>query len=157
MALVSAGVSPDEGLEIADRARAWIGTPYQHQASLQGCGTDCLGLLRGVWRETYGTEPEEAPPYPEHFGELGGTELFEEALTRNLIRIPTGSEQIGDVVLFRLRARAIARHVGFLAKHPGGFCSIVHAFSAHGVVESPLTSAWRSKTVRFFRFPSRRH
>ncbi len=31
-------------------ARDWIGTPYVHQASAQGAGCDCLGLLRGVWR-----------------------------------------------------------------------------------------------------------
>ena len=29
-------------------ARGWIGTPYLHQASLKGVGTDCLGLVRGV-------------------------------------------------------------------------------------------------------------
>ena len=26
-------------------ARAWIGTPYVHQASVRGAGCDCLGLL----------------------------------------------------------------------------------------------------------------
>ncbi|MGG2476222.1 peptidase P60, partial [Rhizobium sp. BR5] len=25
-------------------AQGWIGTPYRHQASLQGVGCDCLGL-----------------------------------------------------------------------------------------------------------------
>ncbi len=34
--------------EIVALARAWIGTPYRHQASCRGAGTDCLGLLRGV-------------------------------------------------------------------------------------------------------------
>ncbi len=44
-------------------ARAWIGTPYHHQGSVRGAGTDCLGLIRGVWREFYGREAEIAPPY----------------------------------------------------------------------------------------------
>ena len=35
---------------ILTEARDWIGTPYQHQASLKGAGCDCLGLVRGVWR-----------------------------------------------------------------------------------------------------------
>ena len=35
-------------------ARGWLGTPYHHQASLKGVGCDCLGLLRGVWREVIG-------------------------------------------------------------------------------------------------------
>ncbi len=43
-------------------ARLWIGTPYLHQASLRGIGCDCLGLLRGVWRDLYGPEPEAPPP-----------------------------------------------------------------------------------------------
>ena len=36
---------------IVAAARAWIGTPYRHQAALRGVGCDCLGLLRGVWRD----------------------------------------------------------------------------------------------------------
>ena len=48
--------------EIVEAARAWLGTPYHHQASLRGVGCDCLGLVRGVWRELYGPEPEAAPP-----------------------------------------------------------------------------------------------
>ena len=42
-------------------ARGWIGTPYRHQASLKGVGADCLGLVRGVWREVMGDEPEPPP------------------------------------------------------------------------------------------------
>lgn len=48
---------------IVTEARTWIGTPYQHQASLKGVGCDCLGLVRGVWRELIGEEPERASPY----------------------------------------------------------------------------------------------
>ena len=49
--------------QIAAAARGWCGTPYAHQASLKGTGTDCLGLVRGVWREVMGAEPEHAPAY----------------------------------------------------------------------------------------------
>jgi NlpC/P60 family putative phage cell wall peptidase len=37
-------------IRIGAEARAWIGTPDRHQASLKGMGCDCLGLVRGVWR-----------------------------------------------------------------------------------------------------------
>ena len=47
---------------IVAAARRWIGTPYRHQASLIHVGCDCLGLVRGVWREVIGDEPEAAPP-----------------------------------------------------------------------------------------------
>src|SRR5690242_12458263 len=47
---------------IIAEARAFIGTPYRHQASLKGVGCDCLGLVRGVWRAVYGDEPEQRRP-----------------------------------------------------------------------------------------------
>ncbi len=53
------------GMEMRARvvaeARAWIGTPYLHRASLKGEGADCLGLVRGVWRSAVGAEPEALP------------------------------------------------------------------------------------------------
>lgn len=49
-------------------ARSWLGTPYHHQASLKGVGSDCLGLIRGIWRELYGPEPEAMPPYTRDWG-----------------------------------------------------------------------------------------
>ena len=53
---------------VVDIARAWIGTPYVHQGSARGAGTDCLGLIRGVWRQLYGSEPEVAPAYTPDWG-----------------------------------------------------------------------------------------
>ena len=59
---------------IVAAARGWIGTPYRHQASVKGAGTDCLGLIRGVWRETMGEEPETPPAYTPDWAETpGGT------------------------------------------------------------------------------------
>jgi NlpC/P60 family putative phage cell wall peptidase len=48
---------------IVTAARAWLGTPYRHQAATLGAGCDCVGLLRGVWRTLYGKEPPPLPPY----------------------------------------------------------------------------------------------
>jgi NlpC/P60 family putative phage cell wall peptidase len=62
-------MSPEE---IIAAARSWIGTPYRHQASLKGVGCDCLGLLRGVWREVMGAEPEAPPPYAAGWAESRG-------------------------------------------------------------------------------------
>jgi len=39
---------------IVTEARRWIGTPYVHQGSLCGAGSDCLGLIRGIYRATLG-------------------------------------------------------------------------------------------------------
>ena len=57
-----------------DIARGWIGTPYHHQASLKGVGTDCLGLVRGVYRELNGQEAEAPPAYSRDWGETGPRE-----------------------------------------------------------------------------------
>ena len=53
-------------------ALSWVGTPYRHQGSTKGVACDCLGLIRGVWRAVYGTEPERsgayAPDWAPHVG-----------------------------------------------------------------------------------------
>jgi NlpC/P60 family putative phage cell wall peptidase len=46
---------------IVTLARTWLGTPYHHPASTTGVGADCVGLIRGVWRELYGRDAEAAP------------------------------------------------------------------------------------------------
>ena len=60
-------------------ARGWLGTPYHDQASVKGVGCDCLGLVRGVWRELYGAEPLPLPPYSRDWGETGTREPLAEA------------------------------------------------------------------------------
>ena len=55
-------------------ARAWAGTPYHHQASVKGVGCDCLGLIRGLWRELLGEEPEAMPAYTRDWGDVTGSE-----------------------------------------------------------------------------------
>src|SRR5688572_25297534 len=74
LAPVSNHAGPVRRDQIVAAARDWIGTPYRHQASLKGVGCDCLGLVRGVWREHYGAEPEAPPPYRADWAETGAVE-----------------------------------------------------------------------------------
>ena len=62
--------------EVLAEARRWIGTPYRHQASALGIGADCLGLIRGVWRNLIGTEPEQIPAYTADWSEPSGEEAL---------------------------------------------------------------------------------
>ncbi len=143
----------DRGEVIVARARAWIGTPYRHQASCRGAGTDCLGLLRGIWREMLGAEPEAVPPYTPDWSEPSRTEDLLAAAGRHMRSVPWDARRPGDVLVMRMRDGSVAKHVGFLARAPEGFESFIHAYSGHGVVESPLTPAWARRVAAVFRFP----
>ena len=72
--------------DIVAEARAWIGTPYRHQASLAGVGADCLGLVRGVWRGLNGRDAEAPPPYSRDWAEALGEETLIAAADRHLAR-----------------------------------------------------------------------
>ena len=133
-------------------ARAWIGTPYLHQASLRGAGCDCLGLLRGVWRELRGPEPEALPAYSPDWGEAGGLEVLAQGAARWLCAKPLGDAAAGDVLLFRMRAGAVAKHLG-IAAETGPRASFIHAYSGHGVLETALSDPWRRTICARFHFP----
>ena len=134
-------------------ARGWIGTPYLHQGSRRGAGTDCLGLLRGVWREVHGAEPEAIPAYSRDWAETGGQEALWQAALRHLVARPLTDPRPGDVILFRMRAGAVAKHLG-LQGHVGVQPTFVHAYSGHGVIESSLTPPWARRIVARFGFPA---
>jgi len=140
---------------IVQAARRWIGTPYQHQQSHCGVGADCLGLIRGIWREVIGPEPEVVPLYSHDWGETGAEEILQLATMRHLITKPLAEPAIGDVLLFRMRRGCIAKHLGVQVQ-TGAAPSFVHAYSGHCVTESPLSQAWARKIVARFQFPSER-
>lgn len=140
--------------EVVAAARGWIGTPYLHQCSTRGAGCDCLGLLRGVWREVIGPEPEAIPAYTQDWSEPQGEERLWRAALRHLTPKPLAAEATGDVLLFRMREGAVAKHLGLQAR-TGPEASFVHAYSGHGVVESALTPPWERRIVARFAFPER--
>ena len=133
-------------------ARGWIGTPYLHQASCKGAGTDCLGLLRGVWREVLGSEPEVPPAYSMDWSEPARIEALWQAASRHLRPKKLAFDAPGDVLLFRMRDGAVAKHLGIAAR-VGADASFIHAYSGHAVVESPLSLPWRRRIVARFTFP----
>jgi NlpC/P60 family putative phage cell wall peptidase len=144
------------GEAIVARARQWIGTPYRHQSSCRGAGTDCLGLLRGLWRDVVGTEPERIPSYTPDWSEPGRSEDLLAAAGRHLLPVARDAARPGDVLVLRMRDGGVAKHVGILARARGGHATLIHAYSGHGVVESPLTPAWSRRIAGVFRFPDRR-
>lgn len=140
---------------VVAEARRWIGTPYCHQASVLGAGADCLGLLRGVWREVIGSEPEVPPAYSADWSEASGDERLLQAAIRHLVPVAHENAGEGDVLLFRMRASAPAKHVGLLASETLNGGRVIHAYSGHGVCETHLTDSWQRKLAAVFRFPER--
>lgn len=140
----------DTGERVLALAGGWIGTPYRHQASLKGVGCDCLGLVRGIWRGIYGHEPELPPPYAPDWAERGGEDRLMAAAERHFLAVPRMEEaRSGDLLLFRWRADAAAKHLGILA----GPQHFIHAYEQAAVVRSALVPGWRRRIAGIFRFP----
>lgn len=144
---------------IVGAARAWLGTPYHHQASVKGVGCDCLGLVRGVFREVYNKEPEVAPAYTRDWAEARGMETLLEAAGRHLTQrhLTQGHHtqgggiedaQPGDVLVFRLNDHSVAKHAGILVSD----LTMVHAQEKVGCVEVSLGRWWRRRVAGAFQF-----
>lgn len=135
--------------EVVAAARAWVGTPYRHQASLRGVGCDCLGLLRGVWREFFGVEPANPGAYSPAWAELAAGEPLLDAARRFLVERPVDDVAPGVVLVFRWRAGVAAKHCG-IATTANRF---VHAHDGASVAEVAILAAWRRRIVGVFDFP----
>lgn len=158
-------------------ARTWIGTPYRHQGAVKGVGCDCLGLVRGIWRELYGEEPEAVPAYQPDWAERAGEERLMAAAGRHFLAVPAFEESLpGDLLLFRFRPHLAAKHAGILARLPRegggreygdhGDCAgedrrepppdaFIHAYEQSAVTLSALVPGWRRRIAGVYRFPER--
>lgn len=148
------GGGAEHGALVVAVARRWIGTPYRHQASCRGVGADCLGLVRGVWREVVGSEPARPPAYTPDWAEATGQERLLAAAACHLVPVE-GEAAAGDVLLFRMRERGPAKHAAILVSDALESGVIVHAYSGHAVCETRLTEGWRRRIAGIFRFPAR--
>lgn len=135
--------------EIVRLARGWIGTPYHHQASLAGVGTDCLGLVRGVWRALYGEEPAELPAYTRDWSEASGRETLLQSARQHLVELHRSNAKPGDVLVFRLRPSLPAKHVAILATE----VTMIHAMERAPVAEVAFSPWWRRRLAAVFSFP----
>ncbi len=143
---------PPLPLQVVALVESWIGTPYRHQASLKGVGCDCLGLVRGVWRELYGCEPELPPAYQPDWAERGGEDRLLMAALRHFGEaLPGSAMRPGDLILFRWRPDLPAKHAGIAC----GDNRFIHAYEQAAVIRSPLVPSWRRRIAGVFRFPEK--
>jgi NlpC/P60 family putative phage cell wall peptidase len=104
--------------------------------------------VRGVWRRIIGAEPEFLPPYTRDWGEVAGEENVLGMACRHL-EPSDGDIRTADVLVFRWREGAVAKHLG-IATGPANF---IHAWERAGVSEAALVPQWRSRIAAKFRFP----
>lgn len=123
--------------------RLWIGTPFVKEASLRGVGTDCAGLIHGVWRDEFPTS------YPQRSGRETSIETAAATLllTQPLIPTPT------DIILFAPELGEPATHAGFLTDATPNAARFVHAHWGQGVVESRFGAWWAARLVGVYSFP----
>ena len=137
------------GEQVVAIAESWIGTPYRHQGATRGVGCDCIGLIRGIWRELHGVEPEPVPPYAPDWAERSGEErLLQAALRLFGPALPLSQAQPGDILLFRWRQDCAAKHAGILVA-PDHF---IHAYEQAAVIRSALVPSWRRRIAAVHRF-----
>ncbi|MBO6725739.1 MAG: C40 family peptidase [Rhizobiaceae bacterium] len=135
---------------VVAEALRWIGTPYRHQASRLGVGCDCLGLVRGVWRELLGAEPESAGPYAPDWAETAADDPLFTAAARHMVQMADNTPRRGHVLLFRWRTHMAAKHTGIALDE----ARMIHAYQGHAVMISPLVSQWRRRIAGVFAFPA---
>lgn len=141
--------------DFVQEARAWIGTPFLHQADKKGVATDCGGLVRGVsvvlglipvdYRRYF---PDEVAAYGRrgkgNLG-LGLCELFWK-------RIGVHAAKAGDVIVFKWKSGP-PQHIGVLADYRHGGLSVIHALgpaSPNKVLEQRLDELWMGRAVAAF-------
>jgi len=133
---------------IVAETREWIGTPWQHQASLKGIACDCVGLVRGVYTEVTGRPVECSTDYYRIPISGRETRLVEE-LSKYANEVPLESRQPGDVLLFSFLSQA-SNHVGI----DSGNGQFIHAWlDVNRTVEMPLSDEWLRSLRHVFRIP----
>ena len=89
------------------------------------------------------------PSFTRDWGETGPGEVMMAGALKWMVQVPLPEAGAGHVVLFRMRAGAIAKHCGILT----GYGTMVHARERLGVIEEPYTETWQRRAVAAFQFP----
>lgn len=136
---------------IVKETKEWCGTKWQHQASLKGIACDCVGLIRGVYRELTGKEIQTTMDYPATW------HLFkEEERLLGECRKYAGEEiefndiLPGDIITFSFKPRFVDHHIGIFL----GDGMFAHSYLDVGkVVINRFDETWMARVRHCFRFP----
>jgi NlpC/P60 family putative phage cell wall peptidase len=131
---------------LVEEIRTWKETPWHHQASLKGVGTDCVGLLLGTYQNVTGKKIPYALDY--HRLPLPGREnRIRDELLKYCYEVPVEDVQKGDVLLFTFISNG-ANHVGLYTEEN----QFIHAWQdVNSVVEIKFTAEWKRMLKGVFR------
>lgn len=139
---------------ITAEARRWLGTPWHHQASLRGVGTDCIGFIAGVAAACGSSEAQTFLNTPawRSYGRAPDAALLFAMCDRLMDRIAIAAARDADVLVFeQLGVPNHPIHFAYVASGLGG-PTMIHAwFVVREVVEHTLDASWRDKTLRAYR------
>jgi len=138
--------------DVIAEARRWIGTRWQHQASLKGIACDCIGLVAGValelelpgaeaWRDDARRRSYTREPQPS---------MIFAVLDEYLDRIDVGELAPADVAVLRARHDLPPQHFGIIAD--GEPRTIVHAYAQMRKVVEQGFAPWAPLMVAAYRF-----
>ena len=114
---------------------------------MRGAGCDCLGLVRGVFRELYGFEAQIIPPYSRDWSEVGGTETLLDAAQKHLVNVDVAVP--GDVLIFRFHKVSLAKHAAIMSVDG----RMIHAVENAPVCEVHMGPWWSRRIAGCFKFP----
>jgi len=131
-------------------ARAWLGTPFQHQGCLKGVACDCIGLVKGVGLALGLVDYDPASPEAQSFASyslMPDSKRMRQGLAMWLVSIPVAEVLPADI-LFMAWTRE-PQHVALRTDH-----GIIHSYSSVGkVVEHAFDESWQRRVVAAYRYP----
>ena len=138
--------------EIIAEAREWEGTRWEHQKAMKGVACDCIGLIRGVYKELTGLEMPDVIDYPQTAFFYCRDERLYPELQKYLPEITVAEAQPGDILTFGMRTHFPDHHLGILLD--GGL--FIHACGDAGIQKTIITSfdaLWQARARHAFTFP----
>lgn len=132
--------------DVVAQARRWLGTPWHHQARLQGVGVDCVGLVIGVARALGLVASDfDVAAYPRTPAGASLMHLVDLHLVRAPIDAPL---QPGQVVVVAFDTDP--QHLGIIGTYRhAGLLSIIHAAALARPGRVVETRLMFSRAMRF--------
>jgi len=138
--------------QVVAEALTWVGTPYRHQCHHKGLGSDCLGLVRGVYENVTGNATETPPPYAADWGISNNGEMMIDAAHRYLVADDwkKGDEfRPGQVLIFRWRRSSAATHAAIVVSPT----QMLHSYNGLNTQVVTISDFWTKMIAGVFRFP----